>query len=97
MLRKWLRSIVYGDDESQSGTGREVLFGAELGLAAYKISNGYILKFYRPTHGISGDTTIMYCQNEKEIAEQIITQAARARMSTVTPKIPASYGVQNHV
>ena len=96
MLRKWLRSIVYGDDGSQSGTDREVLFGAELGLAAYKISNGYILKFYRPTHGISG-TTIVYCQNEKEIAEQIITQAARARMSTVTSKIPASHGVQNHV
>ncbi len=77
LIRKWL-GIEGHDVEPQRPMMHDVLDGSEMALVAYRIDNGYLLRVSRnvPSTMISGSARLIYCTDEKDMAEKIIAHRA---------------------
>lgn len=78
LIRKWLGIDQTYTIPQENVIARDVLDGSELALVAYRIDNGYLLRVSRnvPSMMISGSARLIYCTDEKDMAEKIIAHRA---------------------
>lgn len=68
---------------ADAGGYKDSLAGATDYATIARIHNGYLINFAPNSPYLGGvPKTIIYCRDEKEIAEQLITHAARVKLST---------------
>lgn len=80
MIRKWLGLPTYHEDGSGPGApieARDVLHGSELAMVAYRIDNGYLLRIGTT---IGTQPALIYCTDEKDMAEKIIVHRAKQKI-----------------
>jgi len=90
MIRKWLG--IDFDPSPQTVEARDLLSGAEMAMVAYRIDNGYLL---RMGGGLTIQNTLIYCTDEKEMAEKIIVHRAKTRVGAVGSGAKAGYQTNN--
>ena len=86
MIRKWLGLPTYREDGSAPSPPiemRDVLHGAEMAMVAYRIDNGYLL---RMGGGLTIQNTLIYCTDEKDMAEKIVVHRTKMKI-TGSPSI----------
>lgn len=74
MIRKWLGI----DAEPMLVEARDVLSGTEMAFVAYRIDNGYLL---RVGGGLTIQNTLIYCTDEKDMADKIVVHRARTKIT----------------
>jgi len=92
-LRRWLRNWLsasggvqtYVEEAPRQLSQLEsMMVGSEIAIIAYRINNGYLMKVFDPNaHMRMGNSMIkslVYCHNEKDLAEAILTESAKTRM-----------------
>lgn len=79
MLRKWL-----GIDHPQimaEVEARDILSGTEMAFVAYRIDNGYLLRI---GGGLIIKNTLIYCTDERDMAEKIVVHRSKTRLTGST-------------
>ena len=79
MIRKWLGI----DAEPMPVEARDVLSGTEMAFVAYRIDNGYLLRI---GGGLTIQNTLIYCTDEKDMAEKIVVHRTKMKI-TGSPSI----------
>lgn len=87
MLRRWLGI----DAEPMPVEARDVLHGAEMAMVAYRIDNGYLL---RMGGGLTLQNTLIYCTDEKDMAEKIVVHRTKMKITGSPSIIGAKAGYQ---
>lgn len=87
MLRKWLGI----DSEPMPVEARDVLHGAEMAMVAYRIDNGYLL---RMGGGLTIQNTLIYCTDEKDMAEKIVVHRSKTRLTGSMVMTGSEYAAQ---
>lgn len=52
----------------------DVLAGTELAFVAYRLENGYLVRF---SIGLGMQAKVFFCANEQEIAERVVAERAK--------------------
>lgn len=86
MFRKFVERLLREELSkipADAGGYKDAITGATDYAIIARIQNGYLISF-TPSSPYLGGTpkTVIYCRDEKEIAEQLITHAARVKLST---------------
>jgi len=90
-IKSYLNSPAYGSTPTQIKTTARDIFGADHHhLAVRKIANGFLMAYYDGSEPI-------YCATEKDLADQIISKAARSKMTPEKGLVAGDgdYGISN--
>lgn len=90
MIRKWL-GIDSEHMPAPTVEMRDVLHGAEMAMVAYRIDNGYLLRI----GGVMLQSTLIYCTDEKDMAEKLITHRAKERVMGSSIVAKSAYQTNN--
>lgn len=83
VIRSYLNAPAYGDTPTVSNQQHNLFNVNHHHLAVRKIANGFLMAYYDGSEPI-------YCATEKDLADQIISKAARSKMTT--EKVPVAGG-----
>ena len=89
MIRKWLG--IDSEPTPPLVDARDVLSGAEMAFVAYRIDNGYLLRI---GSGLTLQNTIVYCTDEKDMAEKIVVHRTKMKITGSPSVIGAKAGYQ---
>ena len=91
LIRKWLGIDYDPAVPTPPVEMRDVLHGAEMAMIAYRIDNGYLLRIGA---GMIS-TTLIYCTNEKDMAEKLIAHRAKERVTGSSFVAKSAYQTNN--
>lgn len=91
LIRKWLGIDYDPAVPTPPVEMRDVLHGAEMTMVAYRIDNGYLLRI----GGSMMQSTLIYCTDEKDMAEKIIAHRAKERVTGSSFAAKSAYQSNN--
>lgn len=83
LIRKYVREALHGPREQASQPVVEgMIHGQDHYATVVCIQNGYLIRLTSNTHNLGHtQNNIVYCRDEKEVAEQLSAHAVRARLN----------------